>query len=325
MTRASQQVREKFEIRKTKKQKQAFRDWLCQTLEREGFDVRVEHHKGIFASDNVVVGDPEQAKLLLTAHYDTCATLPFPNFITPRNLVWYLLYQLLIVVFFFAAVFVMSFLVSTLTLFLIDDTTVVVLISMVVSYAFMVFLLWWMFDGKANRHNANDNTSGVTVLLETALSLSQEQRGKVCFVFFDNEERGMLGSAAFAKAHKRAKEEIPVLNFDCVGDGDSIQFFPGKRVKKTELPQLLEQAFEGNSKKTVEVVKGFGFYPSDQVVFHHGVGVCALKHNKVLGYYMDRIHTGGDKILDEANVRLLRRGVNQLLRLLTDKEEVHAK
>ena len=324
MTRASQLVREQFEVRKTKQQKQAFRDWLCRTLEREGFAVQVERHKGIFTSHNVVVGDPERAKLLLTAHYDTCAVLPFPNFLTPRNLLWYLLYQLLLLALFFAAIFVASFLVTTLLVFVAPDASWAVAASILISYALLVFCLWWLFDGKANRHTANDNTSGVVLLLETALSLPHELRQQVCFVFFDNEERGMLGAMAFGRAHKQVREQTPALNFDCVGDGDSIQFFPVRRARKTDLPQLLEQAFEGNSKKTVEVVRGFAFYPSDQVAFHRGVGVCALKRSKVFGYYMDRIHTKRDTVLDEGNLRLLRRGIPKLIRILPEKESAHA-
>ena len=86
-----------------------------------------------------------------------------------------------------------------------------------------------MMAGPANRHTANDNTSGVITLLEIALSLPEELRSDVCFVWFDNEERGLLGSAAFAGKHKETKKGALVLNFDCVGDGDSLQFFPTKR------------------------------------------------------------------------------------------------
>ena len=63
----------------------------------------------------------------------------------------------------------------------------------------------------------------------------------------------------------------------------------------------------------MEVVRGFGFYPSDQARFNRGVGVCALKKKPVLGYYMDRIHTGRDTVLMEDNIVLLRDGVLRLL------------
>mgnify|MGYP002508405661 CR=1 FL=1 len=69
--------------------------WLCGELEKAGCAPSVET---CFAAKNVVAGDPEKAKVIFSAHYDTCAVLPFPNFITPRNLFFYLCYQLMLVV-----------------------------------------------------------------------------------------------------------------------------------------------------------------------------------------------------------------------------------
>jgi len=174
--------------------------------------------------------------------------------------------------------------------------------------------MWWVIDGKANRHTANDNTSGVLTLVETALALPPEHRDRVCFVFFDNEEKGMLGSAAFTKRHKKAKKETLNINFDCVSDGDFIQFFPGWAMKEKDPAMLdrIEAAFQGRGEKVVEVVRGFGFYPSDNKAFRKGVGVCALKRKKSLGYYMDRIHTNKDTVLEEENIEILRDGALRL-------------
>ena len=57
-----------FQVRKSRKQKEAFRSWLCGELEAAGYAPKVE--KG-FAAQNVVVGDPESAKVIFSAHYDT--------------------------------------------------------------------------------------------------------------------------------------------------------------------------------------------------------------------------------------------------------------
>ena len=324
MTNTAREVLQRWEIRKSKKQKEAFRTWLCQQLAEAGYMPQVEKHKGLYTSHNVVAGDPDKAKVLLTAHYDTCAVLPFPNFITPRNLFWYLVYQLLITAGFFAVVFAVTFFSVLGAELLLDDIDLASLIGMVLGYATLLFGLWWMMDGKANRHTANDNTSGVVTLLETALRLPQELRGEVCFVWFDNEERGLLGSNAFAKKHKAARKNALCINFDCVGDGDSLQFFPGRKVKKTDVTELLRRSYLGAGEKTVEVVKGFGFYPSDQAAFARGVGVCALKRSKLFGWYMDRIHTKRDTVLEETNIDLLRAGTVRLLQTIKDKEETHA-
>ena len=84
-----------FPVRKTGKQKKAFRAAVQAYAEALGYACREE--KGSFGSRNVVIGNPETADFLVTAHYDTCAVLPIPNLITPCNFFLYFLYQMLIV------------------------------------------------------------------------------------------------------------------------------------------------------------------------------------------------------------------------------------
>ncbi len=325
MTNLTREVLERFEVRKSKKEKGAFRAWLCEELEKLGYEAKVEPcGKGWGKSHNVVVGDPDTAKVLFTAHYDTCAVLPFPNFITPRNFFWYLVYQIGITLGFFAMVFVVTFLTSFGLMALTENGLLATAVGSVVGYAVLIFDLWWMMDGKANRHTANDNTSGVMTLLEIAQALSEEERQEVCLVFFDNEEKGLLGSNGFLKKHKALRKTALVINFDCVSDGDSLQFFPGKKIKKTDTVQLLRDSFLPTAEKSVEVVTGFGFYPSDQAAFQRGVGVCALKKSKLFGWYMDRIHTAKDTVLMEENVDLLRAGAVRLVRNLREEKISHA-
>ena len=296
---------DEMQVRKSRKQKEAFRAWLCGELEAAGYAPAVE--KG-FASRNVVAGDPDKAKVLLTAHYDTQPVLPVPNFITPRNPFFFALYQVLIVLPLFVAVAVEEGVLISAARAL-GAEEILWWLAPLASTVLCAFFIWWIMDGKANKHTANDNTSGVLTLLETALALPPEHRERVCFVFFDNEEKGMFGSAAFVKKHKAAKKNTLVLNFDCVSDGDSIQFFPQKKLKKDEAAlERIEAAFLPAGGKDVQVVRGFSMYPSDNANFKRGAGVCALKHNKAVGYYMDRIHTSKDTVLDEANIALLRDG-----------------
>ena len=254
----------------------------------------------------MVVGDPEQAEVFFTAHYDTQAVLPVPNFITPRNLFWYLVYQILLV----AGIFLCAGVVEAAAILLFHPP---VEVAMMAYGVVLLFFCWWMIDGPANQHTVNDNTSGVLTLVETALALPAEDRAKVCLVFFDNEEKGMFGSSAFAGKHKRVKKGKLVVNFDCVSDGNSIQFFPTARLKKESgLLDKLEEAFLPTADRQVEVVKGFGFYPSDNASFKLAAGVCALRHSKVFGWYMSRIHTAKDTVLEEENITLLRDGCLRL-------------
>ena len=73
---------DQFEVRKSKKQKAAFRAWAGELAAQCGYTAKEE--KGSLGAVNLVMGDAENAKVVFTAHYDTCAVLPFPNFITPK-------------------------------------------------------------------------------------------------------------------------------------------------------------------------------------------------------------------------------------------------
>lgn len=308
MTHQSQQLLAQFPVRKSGAQKAAFRDWLCRTLREAGYETKIEESKSLVCSANVVAGDIDRAELVVGAHYDTCAVLPVPNFITPRNPVIFLVYQLLL-----AAVMVgLAVGAEILVLRLFDPP---MWVALAVVYVVLIFILWWMMAGKANKHNVNDNTSGIITLLETALSLPEEQRNKIAFVFFDNEEKGLFGSAAFYKKHKAAMKDKLLLNFDCVSDGDHILFFPSKALKKEgAVLSRLETAFPSAGEKQVEIpTKGFAVYPSDQKHFPKGVGVAALNRAKIIGYYLGRIHTGRDTVMDERNIELLRKGILTLL------------
>lgn len=308
MTDASRELLGSFPIRKSRAQKAAFRDWLGRALNEAGWETRVEEDKSLVYSANVTAGDPDTAEVILTAHYDTCAVLPIPNFITPRNGLVFLLYQILVA----AVMLAVAIGAEELVLTLLHPP---MWVALAVVYAVLLLIIWWMLGGKANKHNANDNTSGVITLLEAALALPEEARGRVALVFFDNEEKGLLGSAAFYKKHKAAMKDKLLLNFDCVGDGDHILFFPSKSLRKnTERTAELESAFAPDGNKEILVcTKGFSVYPSDQKHFPLGVGVAALHKSPGVGYWLGRIHTKRDTVLDEENVHLLTRGILALL------------
>lgn len=297
-------ILEQYEVRKSAGQKEAFWAYLCPLLCENGYELEIRLEKGLVKSRNIIVGDLETAKLIFTAHYDTCVVLPIPNFITPRNLLWYGTYQLLLGI----GMLALGILAELALLFLWEDAPLWAAIAAV--YLVIGFCGWWMLAGKANRHTANDNTSGTVTLIDLLLSLPEELRGEVCCVFFDNEEKGLFGSKALAKRCKNAQKNALVINFDCVSDGDSLQFFPTKKLKREEKTlSLLEKCFAvEEAGKTSEVVRLFGFYPSDQAAFARGVGVCALKKSRVFGYYMDRIHTRRDTCFDARNIDLLRAG-----------------
>lgn len=293
-----------YPVRKSKKQKQAFRADVTQWLQNLGYPVCEE--KGSFHSCNLVIGDPQRARYLVTAHYDTCARLPFPNLITPCNFWTFLLYQIFI------------FLMLMLPALAVGGLVGYLLHSFNIGYFLFVVLLWadivLMLIGPANSSNVNDNTSGVVTLLEIARSIPELHRKNVCFVLFDLEEAGLIGSASYKKKHKREIPNQLVLNLDCVGEGDDIYFFPTAKLKKSkERLAPLQKLAGGYGKKSIAVrTKGFSIYPSDQSNFPYGVGICALKRGWA-GLYLSRIHTPRDTVLDETNVNILRAALTTLI------------
>lgn len=312
MTETTKEIFEKYQVRKTKKQKTAFIEYVKQVAERYGYDFKVE--KGSFGARNMVIGEPETARVLYTAHYDTCARLPFPNFITPKNFLAYLLYQFLIIGFFFIFAFAIGFVSGVAITFLPINEDASYLIASFVPTIIYFILMYLLLGGPANKHTANDNTSGVTTVLDIMAELPQDQKGKVAFVLFDLEEMGLLGSSSFAAKHKAIKKNTLVINFDCVSDGETILFALKRTTKK--YAELLEKAFVSTPDITVDITKK-AFYPSDNAAFKGGIGVAALKKSKLFGtLYMDRIHTKKDVIYREENIRFLTDGAIKLAQMI---------
>ena len=219
MTELSREILRDWQVRKTKAQKLRFIEFLQSRLP----GLRVEEG-GWPLCRNLVLGDPESADVVFTAHYDTCARLPFPNFITPKNILIYLLYQLLILLPFFAAAGLLCWGLIRLGVF-------APLAFMLGWFAAFALILWVFLFGPANPHTVNDNTSGVVTLCELIAALDESERARCAFVFFDHEESGLFGSASFRSKHKKAMKDRLVVNFDCVSDGDHILIVQNGRAK----------------------------------------------------------------------------------------------
>ena len=300
MTETTKTIFEKYEIRKSKQQKTEFIEYVKSLADMAGYEVKTE--KGMLGARNIVIGDPESAKVIYTAHYDTCATLPFPNLITPKNIGLYLLYQIAIVLAVFAIVFIITFLSS----FIVPAPflTLVYELSVLVLLGFFVFV-------PANKHTANDNTSGVTVVIDTMLSMPENAKKDAAFVLFDLEEMGLFGSCGYNSKHKTMMKNKLLINFDCVSDGNDILLIVKK--KASDYIPAITEAFKGNETICTQVVSKNVFYPSDQSSFPMGVGIGAFKRTKRLKIlYLDRIHTKHDTIYNEENISFL---VNSAIKL----------
>ncbi len=300
MTELSNIILDEYQVRKTKKQKTRFI-----TLMKNHFPELQIQEGGFPKNRNLILGDVKQANVILSAHYDTCARLPFPNLITPKNILVYLLYSLLIIVPYILIGLGINIIIAQLT--------PNILINEIVTLLFYVLVLYFLFAGPANKHTANDNTSGVITLCEIYQAMTPKQRAKTAVIFFDNEELGILGSGYFRSVYKKEMKDKLLINYDCVSDGDHIMIGISKKARPRYWDCFVD-SFIGTGEKQVLIEKAEKLlYPSDQSNFKCTAAVAALNKNKLFGYYMSRIHTGRDTVFDQKNIALLKASTISLI------------
>ena len=286
----------RYQVRKNERQKAVFFRYAQAVSHSAGYPCEIEEAGGRQVSRNIIAGDPEKAKVIFTAHYDTCAEMPLPNLVYPRSMFLTFLAQLPLILMMAAVAIGVVWLVR-----LIAPRNEAILAA----YAVYFGLLFLFFYGPANPHTANDNTSGVAALMEIMAAIPPDKRIDAAFIFFDNEEKGKVGSKAYAKAHPGITEGKVLLNLDCVGDGDDLFVVAPKNADEA-LVQLLKTAFQEEDGKRVHHESARNtYYNSDQRSFPNGVALAACRQGK-LGYHIPRIHTRRDTVCDESNLRYLR-------------------
>lgn len=298
-------ILEQYQIRKTNKEKTGFIEYIKSRLEKAGYnserDIMIEEKGvGVFKSRNIVVGDPKTATILLGAHYDTCAVLPFPNLMSPTNPIIFIVSQLVLTMLMLILPAILAVILSLLTNNILDEYY---------TYLVLLFaLLIHMMFGYKNKHTANDNTSGVIAITRILEALPKEMKSKVCVVYFDNEEKGLFGSSFFYKKHKKDVKEKLLYNFDCVGDGKEVVFLSKRKARKDEkyiqLLDILQENVEGHDVGLLIRRMKPMMFASDQVHLKKGVGVCAVRKSPV-GRYVARIHTPFDTKCREENIEYL--------------------
>ena len=300
MTYLEQLVKD-FPIRRSMEQKENFRKWFLAEAKRLGYSAKVESSAG--KHDNIVIGNPEKAQVTFTAHYDTPAVNFLPNIMIPRNVPLFISYQIVIVGIMLLAALIVGFIAYT---FLHD-----LQFSYMIGWLFYMALLMLMLYGPSNKHNVNDNTSGVATVLQTMAKIPPEQRQEVAFILFDNEEKGLRGSKAYAKDHLEVQYTHLIVNLDCVGVGDNILVITPKLAAKLPAYAHLEEAIRAQEgRKAFFFPKAGSMCNSDQKNFKCGVAVMACKKRPIVGYYCPSIHTARDTYADQGNIDFLSDGLS---------------
>lgn len=291
-----EEITRQFPIRRTAEQKRAFRQWATERITGMGWTVRTEESdKG--RQQNIVVGDPERAQVVFTAHYDTPANILLPDLRIPRNFPVYLLHQMALIL----GMLCIAFAVGAAAGLATKNGNVMILAFFGAFAALLAVQLY----GPANKHNVNDNTSGVAALLETMARIPADARANVAFILFDNMEKGRKGSRAYASDHQEAQYTAFVVDLHCVGVGDV--FVVSAPSLAVQLPQYERlRAIMQASGRDVRffssvTTRGNGDFRS----FKCGAGIAAYRQVSGVGLYLGGMHTARDTHAEQGNLTFL--------------------
>lgn len=287
-----------FQARKTYKQKSRFINYILDRY--KNIPITIEESGKIIKNKNIIIGDFKTADTVYTAHYDTCALSFMPNMIFNSKFL-FTIYQII----FLTVFFLISYVLTVILKLLIRPADVLLLL-----YVTWGLLLYQLMFGIRNKHTSNDNTSGVLTLLNAIDKIIKEDNAipkNTCFVLFDNEEKGLIGSQRFETSHKTNKKTF--FNFDCVGDGNNLILFYKKTAKNNDTyntfynkaKELSNSHFYIKTEKLNPLT-----LTSDHVIFKNSVGVATFRKHKLFKFlYVPRLHTSFDKKCDFKNIEFL--------------------
>ncbi|MBQ9460256.1 MAG: M28 family peptidase [Oscillospiraceae bacterium] len=306
MSKYAERINREYGTRRKPKEKEAFRLYLMGALREMGYSPALQSRESPLRvggqTTNVVAGDPEKAKLILIAHYDTGVRPIFPPLYMPTRPLTALLYQALTpvcamlgaLVLSFALTFPLNAPAATLPLFLI----------------FLFGSLLYLRFGPSEANNIADNASGVAALLETAAALTPGCRGDVAFAFLDGGFGGMSGAKGFRQKYPCAKEKT-VVNVCCVARGDELMVLPGKYARwQGDVLDAILDSFDGEENKTVFLkTDGVTYFPSDNRAFRCAISIFACESLYGFGRI---IRPKKAKSIDETNLKILKEGLCKL-------------
>lgn len=291
-------INQNFPMRKTAKEKECFRNYVITTLDKKGIEAKIERTKD-GKNDNIIVGDPTTAKAVFTAHYDTPARSLFPNIMIPKNKALFYSYQFVPIIFLLVVSFAFAYLMG----YVVFDDYSVFLISFLIAYYGIFFGIMRVFK---NKHNFNDNTSGVSTVLSIIDNLTPNELKEVAFILFDNEEKGKKGSKAYFNDHKEQMSDKFLVNYDCVANGNNVIFIAQKDAIGSAEYEMLEESFSVNNKFNLEFLTHKQAQSnSDHKNFPKGVACVVCKKLKNGLLYTPYIHTNKDVVADNGNIEFL--------------------
>jgi len=178
--------------------------------------------------------DEPKKKVVLGAHYDTARCV--------KGWKWPIFHKMLLPLVLIAFFFILILPVLGLDFWILSWSILAIPFVMVSTVPF------WGFEDWVSP-GAEDNSSGVSILLEMARVIDSSDLGdtELEFVAFGAEEQGLEGSRAYVE---EAEDVDLFLNLDSVGSGDRLCVIEGNGIfRKNETPQDLRE-------KLVEEIEG---------------------------------------------------------------------
>ena len=280
---------DRFPIRLTGKQKEAFLKEIEQELQSRHFATqRISVRK--FLKNRLLLTECEQPKVIFMAHFDTPTIMPF----------WFSWLfklfghtrQILSSIFLLGFLFVLSLLPSFSAMASPLLNVFFYLLQIVLFISLFTILI-------PNPRNHEDNTSGIIGLMALADWLKDKpaMQEQVQFVFLDNEEWGLLGSGSLKKLWDRngfPYQQASIINLDCISRGQKplLIYHYNDELAQQVLPFL--QPHLPNIEKI-----NMGIVPlSDNYTFKKSGAVDVTYTDPAIipgGYYVPKIHTPSDE------------------------------
>lgn len=301
---------EEHGARMTRNHKSQFREFVVKIAEDMGYDATVEN---CFLAKNVVVGNPKTAEIVLTAHYDTPPNMPM-SFVKKQLVGMGIGVPCVVGTGLYATDYALKNCDPETVSRILDVVSHFDLIPMAATVACAGIGLYSLgLAGGENKSNYDDNSSGVLTvisLMEYYKNLPPEEKQKIAFVFFDNEEKGLVGSLCHRAKHARFKcvKNQNYINFDCVGVGKRVNLiYTGKEQK--EVVKKLASVFESqkDSEFSLKLQKSTINTMSDHLSFSGAKGnvtiLCDDENDKITNH----IHSKKDALLRLENIGAISR------------------
>lgn len=278
---------ERFPKRISGAQKERFLAELESLLQARGWPTK-RITSGRLIRNRLLLTECERPSIIFLAHYDTPTMLPF--WISWLFQAWGHTRQISGIV----ILLLLLQLPQWLTAVFPDFAPLGLFSFFLTLFLMLTFIVIFI----PNPRNREDNTSGVLGLMALAdlLQAQLELREKVQFVFCDNEEWGLLGSAALKviwDSEGYPYQQADIINLDCIGRG---QIPLLAYHKQNQLAQKLLPTLRAHLPETKPM--DMGIMPlSDNYTFRKQGAVDISFADRSLvpgGYYIPRIHTPRD-------------------------------